>query len=55
MKVALEQKGINLTDTIMKGADHDRLVELLYKNIDLHANCLKDLVGSDLIEYRHGN
>jgi hypothetical protein len=51
MKVALEQNGINLTDTIMKGADHDRLVELLYRNIDLYATCLKDLVGSDLIEY----
>jgi hypothetical protein len=35
MKAALEQNSINLTDTVMKGADHDQLVTLLYKNIDL--------------------
>jgi hypothetical protein len=31
MKAALEQKGINLTDTIMKGADYDQLVTFSYK------------------------
>jgi hypothetical protein len=46
MKAALEQKGINLTDKVMKGADHDQLVTLLFKNIDLYVTSLKDLVGT---------
>jgi hypothetical protein len=51
MKAALEQKGINLTDTVSKGTDQDQLVTLLYKNIDLYATSLKVPVGTDSIEY----
>jgi hypothetical protein len=51
MKTALEQKGITFQGTIMTGSDLDQLITLLYRNIDLYATCMKDLVGSDLIEY----
>jgi hypothetical protein len=51
MKTALEQKGITFEGTIMTGSDLDKLIILLYRNIDLYATCMKDLVGSDLIEY----
>jgi hypothetical protein len=35
----------------MKGPDLDQMIILLYRYIDLYATCIKDLVGSDLIEY----
>jgi hypothetical protein len=51
MKTALEHKGITFQTKIMTGSDLDQMITLFYRNIDLYATCMKDLVGSDLIEY----
>jgi O-acetyl-ADP-ribose deacetylase (regulator of RNase III)/transposase InsO family protein len=47
MTRALEAKGISFTQTTVTGKDRDNLIAMLYRNIDLFASDLKDLVGCD--------
>jgi hypothetical protein len=51
MRKILEQKGISLEDTVVKGKDLDDLITLLYRNIDLMATSIHDLPGSDVFLY----
>jgi len=44
---ALEAKGISFAHTTVIGKDRDELISLLFRNIDLFATSLQDLVGCD--------
>src|SRR5208282_5247108 len=52
MRAALEAKQISLTDTAVTGHDLDKLITLLYKNLDLVATSLNDLPGTDIMLHR---
>jgi hypothetical protein len=49
---ALEEKGISLADTALKGADLDEMIRLLYRNRDLMATSVEELPGTDLLMHR---
>ena len=52
MRTALEDKQISLTDTAVTGCDLDKLITLLYNNLDLVATSLNDLPGTDIMLHR---
>jgi hypothetical protein len=51
MREAIEKKGITLEGTVTEGKELNKLMTLLYRNSDIFATCLKDLVGMDIIQY----
>jgi len=52
MRATLEAKSISLEDTAVTGNDFDKLIQLLYENINLFATSLKDLPGCGLLKHR---
>jgi hypothetical protein len=51
MREAIEKKGITLEGTVTEGEELNKLITLLYRNSDIFATCLKDLVGTNIIQY----
>jgi hypothetical protein len=48
----VEEKGVSLADTALKGADLDELIRLLYRKRDLMATSVEELPGTDLLMHR---
>ena len=52
MRKALEEKGVTFQGTAVAGPDLNRLIKLLYRNLDVMATCLAELPGTDVMHYR---
>ena len=48
-KLAIKKKGISLDQNDLTDAQFERLVHLIYMNLDLFATSMQDLVGTDVV------